>query len=421
MRHANSPRTLRLGITVATVTVIACGAEPSPTPEAPKPLLTMASRPRPEPSVKAPTSSEVPADLTPAEIAARSKNSIVVVLTPDGFGAGFAIGGNRVATCFHVVRGAAQIAVRTSDEVAHSVTAVLAYDPIGDLALLQVDGLRVAPLALGDSGELAQGEPVTVMGHPKGFEGSVSTGILSGVRDLGGLRLFQITAPISPGSSGGPVFNAQGQVIGVTHGLIPDSQELNFAIPIARLKRLLAERQTPTEPIAFAAATVEKQTDSAPPSPPETPSPASSGPQFPTDVAGFSFGMTAEQVGQMCPAAAFGESTATCPYPAVVLPFAFGPVTLTFSKGYVTAISLEPASRQKAEDALREKYGDAAAMRWDAAHSWQTAVRWPNGGIGGEQWEFEKGSMIRLGSRDGRRLFLTFVSRFYYETQRNNY
>src|SRR5439155_24690357 len=79
-----------------------------------------------------------------------------------------------------------------------------------------------------------------VIGNPLGLEGTVSDGLVSAVRDVPELgRMLQITAPVSPGSSGGPVVNMKGQVVGITRGLLKGGQNLNFAVPgdlVARLR-----------------------------------------------------------------------------------------------------------------------------------------------------------------------------------------
>src|SRR5207248_4620099 len=80
-----------------------------------------------------------------------------------------------------------------------------------------------------------EGESIVVIGNPFGLEGSVTNGIVSAVRDIPGFgRIIQITAPISPGSSGSPVVNMQGQVIGVATLQITGGQSVNFAIPSDR-------------------------------------------------------------------------------------------------------------------------------------------------------------------------------------------
>jgi tetratricopeptide (TPR) repeat protein len=121
-----------------------------------------------------------------------------------------------------------------------AVKGVLAIDAEGDLALLKVEAPanQVRPLSL-DRTSPQEGESVVVIGNPFGLEGSVTNGIVSAVRDIPTFgRIIQITAPISPGSSGSPVVNMQGQVIGVATLQITGGQSVNFAIPSERISQL---------------------------------------------------------------------------------------------------------------------------------------------------------------------------------------
>jgi tetratricopeptide (TPR) repeat protein len=121
-----------------------------------------------------------------------------------------------------------------------AVKGVLAIDAEGDLALLKVEAPanQVRPLSL-DRTSPQEGESVVVIGNPFGLEGSVTNGIVSAVRDIPTFgRIIQITAPISPGSSGSPVVNMQGQVIGIATLQITGGQSVNFAIPSERISQL---------------------------------------------------------------------------------------------------------------------------------------------------------------------------------------
>jgi tetratricopeptide (TPR) repeat protein len=125
---------------------------------------------------------------------------------------------------------------------------VLGVDAEGDVALLRVEAPRqfVRPLSL-DRTSPQEGESIVVIGNPFGLEGSVTNGIVSAVRDIPGFgRIIQITAPISPGSSGSPVVNMQGQVIGVATLQITGGQSVNFAIPSERIAQLDRSSQTQT-------------------------------------------------------------------------------------------------------------------------------------------------------------------------------
>jgi hypothetical protein len=106
-------------------------------------------------------------------------------------------------------------------------------------------------LSLGNSDAVQVGEAIYAIGNPEGLEGTFSQGIISSIRKVGADKLLQITAPISPGSSGGPVLNIKGEVIGVSVATSAKGQNLNFAIPSNYLMALLG-RTGPTKPLAQA-------------------------------------------------------------------------------------------------------------------------------------------------------------------------
>ena len=112
-----------------------------------------------------------------------------------------------------------------------------------DLAIVEVQGFDAPPLPLGDSDTVRFGDTVFVVSNPKKIKGTFSVGIASNRsidQALSTDELLQITAPVSSGSSGGPVLNNDGEVIGVVAGGRDDGQLLNFAIPVNFLKSLLA-------------------------------------------------------------------------------------------------------------------------------------------------------------------------------------
>jgi hypothetical protein len=168
-----------------------------------------------------------------------------------GSGSGFVIGSDgRVATNYHVVHmpGTTQAEARFADGASYQVQGVLATDPDKDLAVLklQATGKVFQAVHLGDSGQVQIGERVLAIGNPLAgvspvsTEATVSDGIVSGIRDWPEhqMKVFQITAPISSGSSGGALVNANGEVIGVTFAQLVGGQNLNFAIPIGYLQSL---------------------------------------------------------------------------------------------------------------------------------------------------------------------------------------
>src|SRR6266498_5249733 len=188
-------------------------------------------------------------DLLP-ELVRRIKPSAVAIETFDARGeklsrgSGFFIDFDRVVTNRHVIDNAFRAEVHSYNGNVYPVKGVIAVDAEGDLALLRIDAPagQVRPLLL-DRTSPQEGESVVVIGNPFGLEGSVTNGIVSAVRDIPTFgRIIQITAPISPGSSGSPVVNMQGQVIGVATLQITGGQSVNFAIPSERISQL----QTPS-------------------------------------------------------------------------------------------------------------------------------------------------------------------------------
>lgn len=155
-------------------------------------------------------------------------------------GSGFFIAADRVITNRHVIEHSSRVEVHLQDGKKFLVKGVIATDGEGDIALLQVEmpkGLAV-PLFLSEAVP-REGESIVVIGNPFGLEGSVSNGIVSAVRDISGYgRIIQITAPISPGSSGSPVVNMRGQVIGIATLQAGEGQNLNFAVPAERILQL---------------------------------------------------------------------------------------------------------------------------------------------------------------------------------------
>ena len=166
-----------------------------------------------------------------------------------GIGSGFFVKPNLIATNYHVIEGAAKgTAKLVGKSTTYNIEGVTATDKTNDLALLQVTaygiyGIKgIKPLSLGNSDAIRIGATVYVAGNPKGLEGTFSDGIISSRRDKLTKERLQMTAPISPGSSGGPVLNRKGEVIGISfagHQAL-DAQNLNFAIPSKYLKKLLA-------------------------------------------------------------------------------------------------------------------------------------------------------------------------------------
>jgi hypothetical protein len=151
-----------------------------------------------------------------------------------GSGSGFLVSADgRILTNFHVIAHTKRATVRLANQDAYDAVHVLGVDKRRDIALLMIDAANLSYLRLGRSESAQIGDRLFTLGTPLGFlQNTLSEGLLSGVRQMDGFKLFQLSAPISPGSSGSPVFNAQGEVIGIVKATIEEGQNLNFAIPI---------------------------------------------------------------------------------------------------------------------------------------------------------------------------------------------
>lgn len=167
-------------------------------------------------------------------------------------GSGFVVKRNQIVTNFHVVENAAIVQAKlVGKDTFCNIKSLLAIDRENDLVLLGTDDdFKAEPLDLADSEAVQISDPIYVVGNPQGFlEGTVSQGIISGVREFRpGNKHIQMTAPISRGSSGGPVLNSDGKVVGISVGSNRDGQLLNFAIPSNCLNTLLT-KEKPADPL----------------------------------------------------------------------------------------------------------------------------------------------------------------------------
>ena len=197
---------------------------------------------------------------TPAEIAARSTPSVVSVRTEQSLGTGFIVSPDGlIATNLHVVAGNADITVTLSDHREFQVTEIWNGDRQRDLVIMRIQAKKLPVIPLGDSDGIHPGDAIVAIGHPLGLEDTVSNGLVSAVRKLDkGLTVLQISAPIAPGSSGGPIFNDHGEVIGVATAIMLGGQNINFGVPVSYLKELL-KRPAAVNLQAFAAATAEHE------------------------------------------------------------------------------------------------------------------------------------------------------------------
>src|SRR6266508_4015732 len=156
-------------------------------------------------------------ELTARQIAQRTFPSVVVLVAEDRsgdsyLGSGFFVDDDVVVTNYHVIKDATKVVARRLGQKRVYQTSIISHDAERDLALVRIVGAIGRPLSLAKGIRIAVGDVVYVAGNPEGLEGTFSQGIVSALR---GSDYVQITAAISHGSSGGPVLNSRGEVIGV--------------------------------------------------------------------------------------------------------------------------------------------------------------------------------------------------------------
>lgn len=196
----------------------------------------------------------------PREIARDLRDALVSISTYKNSdelaaGSGFVISAEGlVATNYHVIEGGDRITVETSTGESFSRVSVVDADQRRDLAVLRLPTRGLSALAFAALESVEVGDNVYAMGNPLGLEATFSSGIVSADRIIDGVQVFQITAPISSGSSGGPVVNRDGKVIGIASALMEGGQNINFVIPIKYVQGLLDIAAAPTPYEAYAQA-----------------------------------------------------------------------------------------------------------------------------------------------------------------------
>jgi S1-C subfamily serine protease/cytochrome c-type biogenesis protein CcmH/NrfG len=168
-----------------------------------------------------------------------------------GTGTGFLVSADgKMLTNYHVIEKAHKAWAKAENGAMFIVEGVLAKDAKNDLAVLKLKAKKMPFLTLAEGTKVEAGTRVVVIGSPLGLEGTLSEGIVSAVRNtlIPGQQLLQISAAISPGSSGSPVLNARGIVIGIARGSLRQGQSLNFAVPAKHARALLASVQGTANP-----------------------------------------------------------------------------------------------------------------------------------------------------------------------------
>ncbi len=206
------------------------------------------------------------ASLSGAEIYKKSSPAVVLIDLYDlkgqvsKQGSGFLVSPDgKILTNYHVIAHSKQATVRLANGDAYDTVDVIDIDKRKDIALIKIKAVDQPYLTLGRSASVQIGDTVFSLSNPLGvLQNTLSQGIVSGIRQGDGYRYFQISAPISPGSSGGPIFDSNGQVVGIAVLTIEGGQNLNFAVPIDYAKGLLTSNMS--RPLA---SIYEPETESA--------------------------------------------------------------------------------------------------------------------------------------------------------------
>lgn len=179
---------------------------------------------------------------------AQCQRAVVVVTTYDDRGkpllqgSGFFIASDRVVTNSHLIKHSRQIRIKTFEGTTVEVQAVLANNDRTDLAVLQIarTQLDAAIFQLEDAAPV-EGESIILISNPQGAHWKISRGNVGQTWEFSDLgKRIEITAAVRPGSSGGPVINERGRVIGVAVMHVPGADDLNFAVPTESLRALQA-------------------------------------------------------------------------------------------------------------------------------------------------------------------------------------
>ena len=165
----------------------------------------------------------------------RAKPAVVQIVAldfenkPVKSGTGFFISSDgNLLTNYHVVSGAHSLLAKTASGTIYVFKEIIAFSPKADVALLRFHVTDVPHLDLSSTADAVEGQRVLVIGNPAGLEGTVSDGVISAFRD--NRTMIQITAPISHGSSGSPVLDESGRVLGIATLVLQEGQNLSFAI-----------------------------------------------------------------------------------------------------------------------------------------------------------------------------------------------
>ena len=227
---------------------------PAAAPDAPEPtalerVMAAAAKSKRAEEAEAADAAAAPAKApaTLEEVISRAMPALVRVETSTGFGSGFFITPDTILTNVHVVGTNASVTIGRRDGT-KTMARVETTAPELDIAIIRISNPdpNQTTLPLGSGTSARAGQEVLAIGTPLGLQNTVTRGIVSAVREVGGLTLVQTDAAINPGNSGGPLLDRSGQVIGITTMGVKaaDAQGLSFAVAIEHAKALLAGKRT---------------------------------------------------------------------------------------------------------------------------------------------------------------------------------
>jgi len=187
------------------------------------------------------------------DLIAKNEKAVFSIFTyddfgvPSGSGTGFFISSSGIGISnFHVLGGAANAIIKTQDGNTYKIVEILEENSDADLIKFRIENDKsiTFPYLVRKKTLLQKGEDIFVIGNPQGFESTVSEGIISSIRKVEGYEeVIQITAPISPGSSGSPVMTLDGKVIGIATFQYTEGQNLNFAVSSNMIDKLVPKNK----------------------------------------------------------------------------------------------------------------------------------------------------------------------------------
>ena len=179
-------------------------------------------------------------------------------------GSGVIIDSGKVITNVHVITGAKYGYIqKENSNVKYIISGYVSIDKANDLIVLSVPDIVTSNPLIVDTIFPKVGEKIYAAGNPKGLSGTFSEGIVSSIRIIDKSRLIQISAPISPGSSGGAIVNSKGNLVGIAVGSIENGQNLNFAIPSIHINELICVENIEVKPLNISKSNYTSKADIA--------------------------------------------------------------------------------------------------------------------------------------------------------------